>query len=193
LGRNTGGRASAAIRVSGGFLAWGEGVKEALHEVERTAQEQVILLSATLDAEEELVVFIHERLNEGLINGWKLRDEFGESLEFRESEFLGDGLATKVAVLADLTQGLGLLLDVSDGSEQVFGGAMDDEMLLAFEEREHFAIVLEFDAESSDELFDLGVHGVWLEASGWEIAIGVGLDRGWSSRGAGSRGWGTSG
>jgi hypothetical protein len=54
----------------------------------------------------------------------------------------------------------GLRLDFGDGLEEVFGVTGEDLFLLAVEEAEEFAVILEFVAEGGDEVLEWGGHGV---------------------------------
>ena len=49
-----------------------------MHEFQGAAEEEVILLGALLDPDEELVIFVDERADEGLVIAGEERDELGE-------------------------------------------------------------------------------------------------------------------
>jgi hypothetical protein len=137
-----------------------------LHELERAAEEQMVLLGALLDPDEELVIFVDQGADQRLVIAGEQRDELGEIVGIGQREAGDDGAAAEFAVVAGLADGVGLLLDVGDGTEEVFGSAMDDVVLLALEEGEHFAVILEFVAQGGDEIIEEGVHGCELAAWG---------------------------
>ena len=82
--RQTGSR-YLACSVIGRRTAAGENdIDEALHEFNRVAQQQMVLPGALLDADEQFVVFLHERLHQGTVIRRQQRHDGGEGGGFRQ-------------------------------------------------------------------------------------------------------------
>jgi hypothetical protein len=91
------------------------------------------------------------------------------------------------ALMAGEAQVFGLLLDIGDRAEEVVGGPLNDKVLLALEQGEDFAVLLELITESGYELIDGVVHA---KPGRFSAFIGAGEER---FMGRGRPAWATLG
>jgi hypothetical protein len=116
----------------------------------------VVLPGALLDADEELIIFVHERADQGLVVGG---DAFGELRQggFRRlAEMPGEFALPIFAQVARLLNRGALLLNRGDAYQDIIRGAAHDGLLLQVQARQHFTILLQFLAEG----FNQGVKGI---------------------------------
>ena len=115
---------------------------------------------------QQMVVFVHQSPHQRPVIGRQDGDQIGERSVLRLAAGEGGGAAALLAMLAGALDGGGLGLNQADGLENLPGGARFDLFLLAVQQGEHFAVVLQFFAQGGNERLNSVssvFHGCWLD------------------------------
>ena len=127
----------------------------------------MILARAMVDADEQVVVFLDERLDQRPVFGGQAGRNGGEGRILRQPQLEGDVALVLFAFAARGGDGIGLGIDGGDALEQVLGLALHHSVLLVVEQGEHFAVFLQFFAQGFDEILKQFIHGFMRRRLPW--------------------------
>src|SRR5258705_6538495 len=119
-----------------------EAGNELLHEIERSSQQGLVLLRPLAHTHQQLLILLHQRVQQWLIVLWKHRDKLGKTRVGGLVQFLCDLALAHLSQLARVVDAGALRVDGGDGVDDIIptrsGG-----LLLLFEQGEHFPILLQ--------------------------------------------------
>ena len=139
------------------------GIDEVLHEFNRVAQQQMVLPGALLDADEQFVVFLHERLHQGTVIRRQQRHDDGEDGGFRQIQLSRDQALALFAFGSCGGDDVSLIVDGGNARQKILSLAAHHQVLLVVEPGEHFAVLLQFFAQGFNEVGEQNIHGCWTE------------------------------
>ena len=125
----------------------------------RTAQQHVVLAGALLHAGQQLVVLLHQRVDQRTIGLGQQRCDRSDPGVVRQAEGSGQLALALFPLAARGLDDVALGIDRRDGFQQFVGLAANDVFLLRVEQGEQFAVVLEFFAQAFDEILQEFTHG----------------------------------
>src|SRR5262249_53958104 len=140
------------------FASRQQSIDEPLHQLDGAAEQEMILSRALLDAHEQFVVFIDERLHERPMLRREQRQQGRKTRVLRATELLGERLAAFFALKTGVLDRRSLVLDEGDGLKHLRARTLHYVLLLAVELDEHFAVLLQFLAQGDDEILGTLSH-----------------------------------
>lgn len=127
-------------------------VNQLLHPFHAMAQQQMILPGALLHANQQFVVFAHERVHQRAIIGWQQREQNSEAGGFRQFQSAREAALVLFALLARGSNDAALRVDAVEVVRQTGDLPAQDQLLLLVEQRQHFAVLLELLAERFNKI-----------------------------------------